>query len=206
MGIYHCANCPLTLTFFTDASLSNVEAWTEVVYRAPDGRVGFQVDSSGQAFLRALLTESWAFDRGSQSFKKVDAVSLNIHNLHNQAAIVAIQPREKLVAEFVALSVFRAAQNRNIIRARLGQELLTVARPQLSCCMENDTRKVPMRCVESIARASHACLLMRASEYGLSGALIAENSKILDLVLKDAATASALPVVPVNTHDELPLW
>lgn len=206
MGIYHYSNCPRTLDFFTDASSSNLEAWTEIVYRAPDGRVGLQIDPSGQAFVRALLRQSWAFDRNSQQFKKVGAVPLSIHDLHNQAAIAAIQPQERLISEFEVLAIFRAAQNRNIIRARLGKEPLTVSRPELSCCMGVETRRVPIRCVEAIARASEACLLMRASEYGLSGALLAQSSKTLSRLLEDAASSSGLTIVPVKSHGELPLW
>ena len=204
--IHQCPSCPRTLEFFTGTSTSRFGAWTEIVYQAADGRVGFQIDKYGQEFLRELLRESWALDRGKRLFSEVDPDALNFHNLHNEAAIAAILPKKPLLAEFDCLAEYEAAQKRNALRARLGKGLLEIDEPRLFCCTNVETREVGTKCLEAITRECEVCLLLRASEYGLTGALFSQSPQNLSTVISDAALSVGLQVVTVELHEELPCW
>jgi hypothetical protein len=126
--------------------------------------------------------------------------------LHNEAAIVVIRPETQLLAAFDSLASFQANEKQNALRTRLGREPLIIEEPELRCCTGVESRKVAQQCLETIIGKCDASLLLRASEYGLTGALFSQSPEELSSLIARASSSTGLEVVTVELHEELPCW
>ena len=205
-SVFQCPSCPRTLEFFTDGASSSFGAWTEIVYQTKEGRVGFEIDQLGQKFISELLKGAWALNRDTRLFYKVDCKTINFHNLHNAAAIVVIRPETEILAAFDSLASFQANEKLNALRTRLGRDLVIIEEPELCCCTSVESRKVVEQCLDTIIGKCDASLLLRASDYGLTGALFSQSPKELSSLIVRASSSTGLEVVTVEHHEELPCW
>lgn len=206
MPIYECRMNRRTLEFFTSESTQSQLVWNELVYQNRIGQLGFNLDTEGKIFLKCLIDDGWCFDRNKGMFIELNSNTLNWNNLHNEAAIVALFPDDELIASFHELEYYRIEMQRNQLRQRLGRQTIEIIDPMLLCCGVSETRCIAGQCISSLTSHSHAAMLLRSSEYGLTATLFSNSLQSLDRLLAKASDMAKTSIISVVKHEELPCW